>query len=57
MHGFNTVAGIFHIPTRFDMALNNSNRGFNSYVYSVTTAVPRAVLHISNRVINIVMHT
>ena len=57
MYGFNTVAGIFHIPARFDMALNNSNRVFNSYVYSVTTAVPRAVLHISNRVINIVMYT
>ena len=57
MYSFNTVAGIFHIPTRFDMALNNFNRVFNSYVYSAATAVPRAVLHISNRVINIVMYT
>lgn len=57
MYGFNTVAGIFYIPTRFDMALNNFNRVFNSYVYSAATAVPRAVLHIFNRVINIVMYT
>ena len=57
MYGFNTVAGIFHISTRFDMALNNFNRVFKSYVYSAATAVPRAVLHIFNRVINIVMYT